>query len=129
MNEKAFNVGIINGYILVEFSQETVLTYDLIIEAFDQKCALPEYQTMHSIWDLRNCKPHKTLNYKTMMDMVNYMKQNHRTDCGLKKASIIVDSRLVYGMLRMFQILGEDLPFIVKVFQKEEEAVSWVETD
>ena len=126
MEERTYKVTVEDGFILVKFAEQSVLTYDGIISAFDAKTALPEYKTLSSLWDFRACKPEKSLNYKTIMDMVNYMKSKHSPEWEAKRAGILVDSRLVYGMLRMFQILGEDLPFEVKVFQKEDEAVHWV---
>ena len=126
MLEKSYRVTLEDGYILVKFEAQAVITYASVISAFDEKTAFPEYKTVGSLWDLRNCKPEKSLNYKAIMDMVNYMKRKHAPEWAAKRAGILVDNRLVYGMLRMFQILGEDLPFEVKVFQKEAEAVQWV---
>lgn len=42
------------------------------------------------------------------------------------KVSILTGSPVMYGLARMFQIMHDDAPFEVSVFDKEEEARAWV---
>ncbi|MFA5260988.1 MAG: hypothetical protein WC450_07170 [Candidatus Omnitrophota bacterium] len=126
MAKKNYNVTLKAGYILVKFEEHAVLTYEGLIHAVDEETALPEYVKVGSLWDFRTATVSKDFSYKTVMDMVNYLKRKATPEWISKRVSLLHDGQVVFGMLKMFQILVEDMPVKFKLFLEEEEAVRWV---
>ena len=80
---------------------------------------------MNAIWDFREGDAAQ-LTADEIKEIVNYVaQQTERRGSGYRVA-IVAPRDVNFGISRMFQTYGRDLPFELKVCRKAEEALRWI---
>ena len=121
-----FEVTVEEGRIHVSFVPGTRIDPVMVREAFDKMVSVPEATTYDYLWDMRGSTLNQELTFSVIHDLHGFMK--HRTPPGRagRKAAIIAADDASYGVARMFQLGGAELPFIASVFRDLDAAEAWL---
>lgn len=80
---------------------------------------------MNTIWDLRDAKIAEW-SVEGVQAVVGYVR-THAEQRGSRYKSALVTARNIdYGLSRMYEAYGQDLPLTVRVFRDMDEAREWV---
>jgi len=123
-----YKIEIQDGIIYVRFQKATLFTFDLIIDVLNQERNSPERMALNDIWDVRGGEVDKNLNSESVELIVQHIQKLH-SGVYHKKTAIIVDSQVALGMSRMFQLMGDELPYESKTFEDIQAAKDWVLSD
>jgi len=101
------------------------LTLEEFKSSFDAALTHPDFQkNMPVIWDFRNADLSKI--FKQDLDQIANHIKSHAENRGANFRVALVASRdLEYGVLRMYEAIGYDLPLHIRVFRRFEEAKEW----
>ena len=111
--------------ICVQFARGTEITPDLIIRAMDRENERHAVTGRCDLWDFRGCFPSIDFGYDAMLKIIHHIESNYNDEWSAKTA-ILVDKTIQFGLSRMFQILIDEFPTQVLIFQDEIEARRWV---
>lgn len=111
--------------VCVQFKRGTEVTPDLIIRAMDRENALHDIAGRNDLWDFRGCSPSEDFGYDAMLKIIHHI-ETHYNDEWSTKTAILVDDTIQFGLSRMFQILIDEFPTQVSIFQDEGKAHRWV---
>jgi hypothetical protein len=78
---------------------------------------------MDTIWDVRHADLH-ALHADAMLEILRRAKLRHGQLA--RRAAFLVDSDLQFGILRMWQVYGGDLPQDRQIFRDVEAALKWL---
>lgn len=120
-----FTIEFLNTHMVVRLDPGTVLTLEMAQAALSQQRSRPEHQTLNDIWDTRGCRADNLFDGDDVMGVVDYIQTLHFAGYH-RRTALVVDSDESYGVSRMFQTLGEDLPYDIQVFRDMERAREWV---
>ena len=120
-----FAIAFAEGYMVVRFKPGTVLTREMALEALHQQRGRPENQTINDIWDTRGCRADADFNSADVISAVEYIQALHSAGYH-QRTALVVDSDESYGVSRIFQALGEGLPYEIQIFRDMESARTWI---
>ena len=125
MNEQPYKIEKQDHCIQVEFSKGLEITPELIINAMDHENALYDIKGRHDLWDFRGCRPSPNFGYDAMSRVVLHI-LSHTDGNWSEKTALLVDDTIQYGLSRMFQILVDEYPTRIEIFQNEADARAWI---
>lgn len=111
--------------ICVQFVPGHEITPEMIICAMDRENELHAIIGRCDLWDFRGCIPSMEFGYDAMLKIIHHIESNYNDEWSTKTA-ILVDETIQFGLSRMFQILIDEFPTQVRIFQDEPEALLWV---
>lgn len=114
-------------YVRLRFQPDVLITPELIFNVLEREFSLPKSSDLNDLWDLRGSLPSDALHYDTMVTIVDYIKKRYRSDSPHRKTAIVADQSASYGMARMFESLAHKLPYAVRIFTREPEALKWID--
>ena len=123
--EGAFSIKEHEYAICVQFDRGTEITPDLIIRAMDRENDLHAIIGRCDLWDFRGCTPSEDFGYDAMLKIIHHI-ETHYNDEWSTKTAILVDETIQFGLSRMFQILIDEFPTQIGIFQDEVKARYWV---
>jgi len=126
MEENRFSIEFSENILKVHFPKNTLITPELILEVYTKELHFFQNKEMNDLWDLRTCEVPKNLNSSSMQNIVFEIKKIYSPDSKHLKTALLIETELGLGMTRMFQIIGDDLPFKIEVFRVEAQAKSWL---
>jgi len=115
-----------DAYIRIRFAPEALITPELIFDILEREFALPKSSAVNDLWDIRGSLPSDSLNYDAMVSIVDFIKERYRSDSPHRKTAIVAYPNASYGMARMFESLAHRLPYEVKIFTSESDALEWI---
>jgi len=122
----SYRIEQLDSYVRVSLAPEVQVTAELIFDVLDKEFRLPKSSAVNDLWDLRGSLPSDSLNYDAMVAIVDYIKERVRPDSPHRKTAIVADQSASYGMARMFENLAHKLPYDVRIFTSETEALEWI---
>jgi hypothetical protein len=126
MEENKFSFEFSENILKVHFPKGHLLTPELILEVYTKEYQLLKNKEINDLWDLRGCAVSNNLNSNSMQNIVDKIKEIYSSDSKHLKTALLIETELGLGMTRMFQIIGDDLPFKIEVFKEETRAKSWL---
>lgn len=111
--------------IRVAFHKGAQISPDDIIEAMDQENWLYEIEGRHDLWDFRGCRPSPDFGFDAMSRVVAHIESNYG-NIWSDKTALLVDDTIQLGLSRMFQILVDEYPTHIGIFQDESDAQAWI---
>ena len=123
--EDAFSINEFDHAIRVQFERGTEITPDLIICAMDRENELHSIVGRCDLWDFRGCTPSADFGYNAMLKIVHHI-ESHYNDEWSTRTAILIDETIQFGLSRMFQILFDEFPTQVAIFQDDVKACHWV---
>jgi hypothetical protein len=125
-NATPFTIDFRDTYVLVKFLPGTSITLEIIMAVLEQERGLPENQHINDIWDGRGCTISSRLNSESISAIVGLLQSNPHYSSH-KKTAFLFDSLLLFGITRMFQLMGEYLPYQTQAVEDENLAICWIE--
>ncbi len=93
---------------------------------YDSLLAHPDFsQDMNVLWDLREGDV-SSFSYDDLMNVTRYIENRVEGEASVHKVAIVASSNLGFGISRMYEMLSEELPIILRVFRDIEEASKWL---
>jgi len=127
MKRDAYKIEITKSVAVITFSQGLEITPAMIIDAVEEELSQDDVRARDDIWDFRGCLPSSELSYDSMMRIVAFIK-SRRGDSWNEKTAILGDTVVSKGLLRMFQILSDDHPLAIEIFENRADAMAWLES-
>jgi hypothetical protein len=121
-----YHIEMRDRYLLVRFKAGTRVTPEMVMAVLNEEFNLPKEKVVSDLWDLRECYADKAIDAGMMIQFIGYIKDRFHSNLTHKKTAILVDKDVAFGLTRMFQILGEDLPYEVEIFRDEQQARQWI---
>jgi hypothetical protein len=125
-DKPSFQLEFLPNYIRVNFLSGSKITPELIFEIIKQERTALDRRLLNDLWDARSCTISKNLNSQAISEVVNFINAQPEKFTAHKKTAFLVDSILAFGMGRMFQLIGGHLPYQAKIFEDENEAITWL---
>ena len=122
----AFTIESGDGLMVVRFLPGTTLTYELAVDVLRSQRGCSKNLTVNDIWDTRGCVAADDFDSNDVMRVVDDIRNLHTGGRFHEKSAIIVDSEESFGVSRMFQILGEALPYEIQIFRDMPSARAWI---
>jgi hypothetical protein len=116
-----------DSHLQVTFDVGTMVTPEMIASVLEKEFNLPKESVVCDIWDFSGCTAARTIDAKVMIQIVDYIRERYHPSLKHTKTAIIVDKEVAFGLTRMFQILGEDLPYDVEIFRNLHDARQWIQ--
>ena len=127
--EKKFFFETDGSILWIKFPKYTTLTPDIIKELYWEEFEFLQKRALNDLWDMRDCLISSCLDNNFILDMMDEINKNHLTTMKHFKTAFLVNTDLGLGMARMFQLMGDGLPFRVGVFREEDKAKTWLTDD
>lgn len=121
-----FQVEFLSGYNRIKFHPAVPITLEIMTDVLTAERASPERQPINDLLDARGCTVDASLNNRTVNGIVELISSDPPKYMSHRKTAFLVDSAVVFGMTRMFQLIGSNLPYEVEIFKDENEAIDWV---
>ncbi|MEX0941517.1 MAG: hypothetical protein WD002_03125 [Pseudomonadales bacterium] len=95
-----------------------------IIEVSDAELSHPDFTDgMDTIWDMRQADL-RAVTPDAMLEILRRVKPRHSRLA--KRAAFLVDSDLQFGIIRMWQVYGQDVPQDREIFRDSDDALKWL---
>ncbi|CAB5112341.1 hypothetical protein D3OALGA1CA_2103 [Olavius algarvensis associated proteobacterium Delta 3] len=114
-------------YVRIRFQSDALITPELIFNVLEREFSLPKSSALNDLWDLQGSLPSDALHYDTMLAIVDFIRERYRSDSPHRKTAIVADQSASYGMARMFESLAHKLPYAVRIFTREPDALEWID--
>ncbi|MBN2310167.1 MAG: STAS/SEC14 domain-containing protein [Candidatus Hydrogenedentes bacterium] len=124
-----FDLDVGERYITVHFPPGAAVTPTLVSKAIRAEFDLPEYPERNDLWDLRGTVMTRAIDSDSLSLIVEFISAEFPAESHHRKTALVVDTDLAFGIARMFQMLGDELPFEVEIFKDAAEAVAWLEAE
>jgi len=103
------------------------LTVADVKQAFAASLSHPDFKTnMHVIWDL-NQADGSNLSTNQLIEVVEYIRNNSNVRGANYKIILVAPADLSFGLSRMFEGYGNNLPEPIHVLRNMDEAYRWIE--
>ena len=97
-----------------------------IITAFDQTLQQPSFKkNTHAIWNL-TCADIHHLSESDMLEVIAHMVASSKKRGAAYKVAIVAPSDVNFGLSRMFEAHGSQLPIAISIFRSMEHARQWI---
>jgi len=125
-HQGSYRIERFDSYVRISFQSDVRITPELIFAVLEQEFKLPKSSAVNDLWDLRNSLPDESLNYNAMVAIVDFIKERYRSNSPHRKTAIVAEQSASYGMARMFESLSHKLPYAVRIFTSNDEALEWI---
>lgn len=128
MKTQEWRLSLHQGIVLIEFDAGTVINFNNLKGIYAKLNSKPsKYRTTNMVWDLRNIELDLALGYGEITQLVKHIKNTWDKNWTTDKSAMVVKSKAVFGMTRMYAALVEvQLPYEVQVFDNDiQSAIDW----
>lgn len=125
MKRDAYEIEKKNEVIAITFRQGLEVTPAMIMDGVRDVLLVDEGRNRNDIWDFRGCLPSSELSYDSVTRIVDFIRSS-RGDSWNEKTAILGDAVVTKGLLRMFQILSDDHPLEIEIFENQADAMAWL---
>lgn len=102
------------------------LTLDDVTQAFTDSLSRPDFkENMHVIWDITEGDL-KKLSANHLITIVEHIRNNINSRGATYKISIVAPEDFNFGISRMFEAYGNDLPVSINIHRNINEAFDWI---
>ncbi len=100
--------------------------FEDIKSSFEASIRNPDFhKNMPVIWDLRNADASK-LSEQNLQQIIDYIEKSTESRGAGYKVALVASRDLEYGVSRMYEAMGYDLPRKIQVFREFDKAERWV---
>ena len=102
------------------------LASDDVSQAISESLLDPDFkENMHVIWDLTQADVNK-ISTEQLLYVVEYIRSKIDSRGANYKIAIVAEMDLSYGISKMFEGYGGDLPVSIHVYRNIDEAYQWI---
>ncbi len=125
-NEKGYEIIEEDDWIRVSLKKCKSVTADFIIRILRELYSMEAYRAdkIAGLWDFRGCTT--DIRYDSMMKIKKYIDSSYNQNWSHSISAFVVDSNLLYGLSRMYEIMSADLPTTLRIFKDMDEAENWI---
>ena len=124
----SYRIESLDTYIRIRFEPEVLITPELIYAVLEKEFKLPRSSAVNDLWDLRGSLPSDDLNYDAIAAIIDFIKDRYQADSPHQRTAVVADQSASYGMARMFESLAHKLPYEVRIFSSEDDALAWLQS-
>ena len=121
----SFKIDTLDHIVRVTFEHQTVITPELVIDAMQRENQAHKIEGRYDLWDFRGCPPSDGFGYDAVTRIIEYI-DIHHSKIMSEKTALLVEETLQFGLSRMFQILIDEFPTRIGIFQEEADAIAWL---
>jgi len=123
---ESYRIESFDTYVRIRFEPDELITPELIYAVLEREFRLPRSSAVNDLWDLRGSLPCDDLNYDAIAAIVDFIKERYQSDSPHRKTAVVADQSASYGMARIFESLAHKLPYEVRIYASEDEALVWL---
>jgi len=118
----SYDLIISDDFTLITFSGK--VGYSEMVNAMKDLFNSPDYKEPIVALDFRNVEGDLSTN--ELLALINFAKENRGEHLGYGKTAVVISSAVHFGIGRMYQSFGADLPFDIEIFEQLEKAKEWL---
>ena len=122
----SYRIEVFDTYVRIRFEPGMPITSELIYAVLEKEFKLPRSSVVNDLWDLRGSLPSDELNYDAIAAIVDFIKDRYQSDSPHRKTAVVADRSASYGLARIFESLAHKLPYEVRIFTSEDDALEWI---